>query len=101
MTWASGSIHELPKSLRAHYRGEALGETMLQVLSSVKISINVHGDFMRYGGNMRLFESAALGAFQIVDDRPGLREWFTIGEHLDVFRDVDELQDKVGALSGA
>ena len=89
------SIHELPKSLRAHYRGRALGGSMLQVLSSVKISINVHGDFMRYGGNMRLFESAALGAFQLVDDRPGVREWFTVGEHLDVFRDVDELRDKV------
>ncbi|MCY4147260.1 MAG: glycosyltransferase [Chloroflexi bacterium] len=89
------SIHELPKSLRAHYRGSALGETMLQTLSSVKICLNAHGDFMRYGGNMRLFEAAALGAFQIVDDRPGLREWFTIGEHLEVFRNVNELRDKV------
>ncbi|MYA92030.1 MAG: glycosyltransferase, partial [Chloroflexi bacterium] len=89
------SIHELPESLRAHYRGAALGDSMLQTLSSVKICVNVHGDFMRYGGNMRLFEAAALGAFQIVDDRPGLREWFTVGEHLEVFRDVDELRDKV------
>ena len=89
------SIHELPKSLRAAYRGRALGVSMLQVLSSVKISINAHGDFMRYGGNMRLFESAALGAFQIVDDRPGVREWFTVGEHLEIFQDVDELRDKV------
>ena len=89
------SMHELPHSLRAQYRGSALGDAMLQVLSSVKISINVHGDFMRYGGNMRLFEAAALGAFQIVDDRPGVREWFTVGEHLEVFRDVEELRDKV------
>ena len=67
------SVHEVPASLKPFYRGSALGETMLQVLSSAKISINVHGDFMRYGGNMRLFESAAVGAFQIVDDRPGVR----------------------------
>ncbi len=88
------SVHDAPKSLQRFYRGEALGERMLQVLSSVKISINVHGDFMRYGGNMRLFESAALGAFQIVDDLPGVRRWFTPGEHLVTFADAADLQDK-------
>ena len=88
------SVHDVPKSLQPFYRGEALGERMLQVLSSVKISINVHGDFMRYGGNMRLFESAALGAFQIVDDLPGVRRWFTPGEHLVTFADVTDLREK-------
>ena len=44
---------------------------MLEVLSSAKISLNVHGNFMRYGGNMRLFEAAAVGTFQIVDNRAG------------------------------
>jgi glycosyltransferase involved in cell wall biosynthesis len=89
------SMHEVPPSLRPFQRGSALGEAMMQVLSSVKISINVHGDFMRYGGNMRLFESAALGAFQIVDDRPGLHEWFSDGKHLVTFSDHDDLREKV------
>ena len=89
------SMHETPASLKPFHRGSALGVTMMQTLSSVKISINVHGDFMRYGGNMRLFENAALGAFQIVDDRPGLREWFRDGEHLVTFSDLDDLRDKV------
>lgn len=89
------SMHEVPPSLRRFHRGSALGETMMQVLSSIKISINTHGDFMRYGGNMRLFESAALGAFQIVDDRPGVHEWFRDGEHLVTFSDHDDLREKV------
>ena len=89
------SVHEAPPTLNSFHRGDALGEKMMQVLSSVKISINVHGDFMRYGGNMRLFESAALGAFQIVDDRPGVHEWFCEGEHLVTFRDVADLREKV------
>ena len=89
------SVHEAPASLEPFYRGSALGESMLQVLSSARISINVHGDFMRYGGNMRLFESAAVGAFQIVDDRPGVAEWFTVGEHLVTFSDTADLQEKV------
>ncbi len=88
------SVHEAPDSLKPFHRGGALGLRMLQVLSSVKISINVHGDFMRYGGNMRLFESAALGAFQIVDDRPGVHEWFRDGEHLVTFSDADDLREK-------
>ena len=89
------SVHEAPASLKAYFRGAALGEEMMRVLSSVKISLNVHGDFMRYGGNMRLFECAALGAFQIVDDRPGVREWFSVGEHLVTFRDADDLREKL------
>ncbi|MCY3833792.1 MAG: glycosyltransferase [Chloroflexi bacterium] len=89
------SMHEVPPSLRPFQRGSALGAAMMQVLSSIKISLNAHGDFMRYGGNMRLFESAALGAFQIVDDRPGVHEWFTDGEHLVTFSNHADLREKV------
>lgn len=88
------SVHETPASLKPFHRGAALGEGMLGVLSSVKISVNIHGDFMRYGGNMRLFESAALGAFQLVDDLPGVHKWFNDGEHLATFRDGDDLVEK-------
>lgn len=89
------TIHDAPDTLKPFVRGSALGESMLQVLSSSKISLNVHGNFMRYGGNMRLFESASVGTFQIVDARDGISEWFTIGEHLVVFDDLQDLRDKV------
>ncbi len=89
------SMHEVPPPLQAFHRGSALGEAMMQVISSVKISVNIHGDFMRYGGNMRLFECAALGSFQIVDDRPGVHEWFQDGEHLVTFKDHKDLREKV------
>lgn len=89
------SVHDVPASLKSWIRGEALGETMFRVLSAASISLNVHGDFMRWGGNMRLFEAAALGAFQISDDRPGLKTWFTPGEHLVVYRDLAELRELV------
>jgi len=89
------SVHEIPPSLKKFHRGYALGDEMMQVLSSVKISLNVHGDFMRYGGNMRLFETAAIGTFQIVDNRPGIQTWFTLDEHLVLFRDFDDLREKV------
>ena len=89
------SVHDVPASLAPFHRGYALGDEMLQVLSSVKICINTHGDTMRYGVNLRLFESAALGAFQIVDDRPGVSECFRPGEHLVTFSDHADLREKV------
>lgn len=89
------SMHEVPEALRSFQRGSALGREMLRVLSSVKISLNAHGDFMRYGGNMRLLETAAVGTFQIVDDRPGVREWFEVGEHLVTYSNLEDLRGKV------
>ena len=88
------SVHDVPPSLKPFYRGYALGDSNLQVLSSVKICINTHGDTMRYGVNLRLFECAALGSFQIVDDRPGVAEHFTVGEHLVTFGDLADLREK-------
>jgi hypothetical protein len=90
------SVHDIPASLKKFHRGYALGDEMMQILSSAKISLNVHGDFMRYGGNMRLFETAAVGTFQIVDNRPGIKTWFTPDEHLVIFDDLDDLRKKVG-----
>lgn len=89
------SVHEVPPSLRPFYRGSALGEQMLRITRAAKITVNPHGDFMRYGGNMRMFEACGVGTFQIVDDRPGVREWFKVGEHLVTYRDPDHLRELV------
>lgn len=85
------SVHDVPASLRPFSRGGALGEDMLEVLSAAKMTINTHGDFMRYGGNMRLFEAAAVGVFQITDDLPGIQRWFTEGETIVTYKDQDDL----------
>lgn len=90
------SIHEVPASLRRFHRGALLGEPMLRVLSAAAISVNPHGDFMRHGGNLRLFELCGIGAFQLTDDRPGTRQWFVPGEHLAVYRDPADLRQLVG-----
>lgn len=70
------SVHDVPASLRKHLRGPALGEDMERIVSAGKVSVNTHGDFMLYGGNLRLFETAGAGVFQISDDLPGTRMWF-------------------------
>lgn len=89
------SVHDVPPELRPFLRGEALGDSMLQVLSAAKLTVNPHGQTMQYGGNMRLFEAAAVGTLQITDDRPGIHKWFTPGENILTFRDERDLRDKV------
>lgn len=70
------SVHDVPSSLKRFVRGKALGEDMLRILSAAKICFNTHGDFVFYGGNLRLFEVAGTGVCQITDDLPGTRLWF-------------------------
>jgi spore maturation protein CgeB len=90
------SVHEVPASLRPFHRGPLLGEAMLRAAGAAAVAINPHGDFMRYGGNMRLFELCGVGAFQLTDDRPGVRQWFEPGTHLVTYRDTDDLRRLVG-----
>lgn len=94
------SVHEVPPSLAAHRRGALLGEEMLRALAGSRIVVNPHGDFMRWGGNLRLFEACGVGAFQIADDRPAVREWFEPGRHLVTYRDPAHLRELVGSYLG-
>ena len=45
--------------------------------------------------NVRAFELAGIGAFQLLDHKPVLAEHFRPGEEVETFRDVDELVEKV------
>jgi spore maturation protein CgeB len=89
------SVHDVPPGLQRFVRGKALGEDMLRILGAAKICVNTHGDFAFYGGNMRLFEVAATGVFQITDDLPGTRQWFKDGETIATYRDLTDLREKV------
>ncbi|NDJ75433.1 MAG: glycosyltransferase family 1 protein, partial [Chloroflexi bacterium] len=50
---------------------------------------------MRYGGNMRLFEAAGCGVFQLTDDLPGTHQWFAPGETIVTYTDRDDLRRQV------
>jgi spore maturation protein CgeB len=89
------SVHPVPPSLKPFYRGAALGEQMMRVLCAAKIVVNPHGDFMRWGGNMRLFEAAGCGVMQIADDLPGVPGWFAPGAEIVTYRDADHLRELV------
>ncbi len=95
------SVHDVPAALRGCVRGAALGAQMQQILSAGKLCFNTHGDFVHYGGNLRLFEVAGAGVAQIADDLPGVRAWFP---HIDgaptllTYTDTADLVAKTRAL---
>jgi hypothetical protein len=91
------SVHDVPESLKKHVRGQALGEDMLKILSAAKLCFNTHGDFVFYGGNLRLFEVAGAGVAQIAEDLPGTRAWFP-NDTIIVYIDHADLRAKVGAI---
>jgi hypothetical protein len=89
------SVHDVPASLRPFVRGKALGEEMLKILSASKVCFNTHGDFVYYGGNLRLFEVAGAGICQVAEDLPGTRAWFPDvdgGATILTYRDTAELR---------
>ncbi len=93
------SVHDVPPSLQKFVRGRALGEDMLKILSAAKLCLNPHGDFVLYGGNLRLFEAAGAGVCQITDDLPGTRLWFPEVDGkptIITYADLDDLRAKVG-----
>jgi spore maturation protein CgeB len=89
------SVHAVPGVLAPFFRGPALGQRMLDVVRAAAIAVNPHGDFMQDGGNMRLFEACGLGALQVVDDRPAVREWFVPGTHLVTYDTPERLTTQV------
>jgi len=86
------SVHEVPQILMSAYRGPALGDDMMRAVSGSTVVVNPHGDFMKDGGNQRLFEACGAGRLQITNHSPAVQRWFNVGEHLVTYRDQEELR---------
>ncbi|NOY65007.1 MAG: glycosyltransferase [Nitrospirae bacterium] len=77
-------------------------EDIVKIFNASKININLHssavhsgvdpfGDFI----NPRTFEIAASRAFQLVDTRESLSEFFDIGKEIETFKSLNELRKKI------
>ncbi len=77
-------------------------EDIVKIFNASKININLHssavhsgvdpfGDFI----NPRTFEIAASKAFQLVDMRESLSEFFDIGKEIETFKSLNELRKKI------
>lgn len=77
-------------------------EEYIKIFNATDINLNLHssnerdgidptGDFL----NPRVFELAACGAFQLVDERALLSEAFEVGEEIVTFSSLNDLKDKI------
>ncbi len=91
----SWNLSELNTPLKKFHRGVAYGDELIKIIKSSKIVLNIHREFEQKGGNYRLFEIPACGAFQLVDKKPDIDNYYKVGSEIDTFNDIDELQKKV------
>lgn len=90
-------------SLRDYCRGEVPNtEDYVRAYGGASVAVNIHHTASTNGAleshlNQRLFEVAAIGVPQVVDDRAGLASHFEPGRDLLVFHDADELRQIVQA----
>jgi len=92
-------------SLRDYCRGERMVmDDFLRAYGGASVAVNIHHTAdgalagRDTGCNRRVFELAAIGAAQVVDDRADLHGAFTEGEEVRVFRSAHELREHVQAL---
>ena len=91
-------------ALRDYCRGEVPStEEYVKAYGGASVAINIHhmaveGDPREASCNQRLFELAAMGAAQVVDDRGDLERAFHAEREVYVFRDAAELRLSVREL---
>lgn len=76
-------------------RGEAFGRDIPKIYNASKIVINRHTPFTDYGINMRTYEAAGCGTFQLVDKKKGILKLFKEGESIVIYNNVTDLKKKI------
>ena len=94
--WGPAAPSWLPSSLVRHQTGKNLFEhEKAKAFSAAKIVVNTMHYAEIEGVNVRTFEVAGCGAFQIADAKPALSELFVPDREIVTFTSREELRDKV------
>jgi len=86
--------HTLPEQLKdpKHLKGKAFGEDINTIYNASRIALNFHHPQSYFGTNMRTFEIACSGTFQLVDEKQELSKLFRLGEELICYHSMEELR---------
>lgn len=87
-TWNPNS---LSVKLKKFYKGTAWGEKVSEIYCSSKIALNLHHPQTVFGVNMKTFEIASCGAFQLVDFKKELNNLFELNKEIVSYNNSEEL----------
>lgn len=97
--WGGYREHILTSPIRDVWQGQIWGEDMRKALCAAKIGLNFHVDHaageLDRGLNMRAFELAGCGVFQLLQRVPGVCEFFEEGKEIVCFDTAEEMLDKI------
>lgn len=94
--WGKSYPQWLQSPMRAHYPGVYVsGEEKAKAFNAAKIILNTMHYAEIDGVNLRVFEAAGCGGFQIADWKPGLPDLFEPEREVVTFRTRQELKEKV------
>lgn len=92
--WNAKILKNYPK-VKGFYRGKAFGEMLSKIFSCSQIVLNMHHDQSVHGLNLRTFEAAGCGAFQLVDYVEEVQRLFLVGEEIVTYENYHDLKDKI------
>lgn len=80
---------------RAHQRRFVAYTEKSKALLAAKIVVNSLHPSEFWGTNVKVFENAGIGAFQITEWRPSIATLFELGTEIETFRTLSELNQKL------
>lgn len=84
---------KLHPQLQALYQGEAWPQDTARIYNRAKIALNLIDSSMPAGGNLRTFEIAGCGTFQLAERCP--KQWFMPGKEIVLFKNQPEMVRKI------
>jgi len=93
--WGNHPPLWLPAAAGMHQGRPAHNHEKARAFRGARIVVNNLHYGEVWGVNVRTFEAAGAGAFQMVDWRPGLDQLFKDGQEIISFRSVQDLKDKI------
>lgn len=86
----------LPRKIVKNCQKPVYGQDMLELLDQSKICLNSHIDVAGpYAGNLRLFESTAMGCVLVTDFKTNLQSLFDIEREVVTYKNAEECLEKV------
>lgn len=69
-----------------------------KVYSKYLISLNIHSNIIKQGTNMKTFEASGFKVPQLIEEKPGLSNFFEPNKEIMVFSSIEEYKEKLELL---